>query len=108
MKDAKEKINLRERNRLITLTKSGILILGILMMLSFYVKDSIGSFGMFLRKCPWDCLACRRSGSPVIIIYAALLIFAHENCLKTSLCIFYSYSCLFPHDTNGTLQAGKI
>ena len=57
-----------------------ILALGILMMLSFYVKDSIGSFGMFLREVSLGLLGVPAFlVPPVIIIYAALLIFAHEK-----------------------------
>jgi S-DNA-T family DNA segregation ATPase FtsK/SpoIIIE len=57
-----------------------ILALGILMMLSFYVKDSIGSFGMFLREVSLGLLGVPAFlVPPVIIIYAALLIFAHDK-----------------------------
>jgi S-DNA-T family DNA segregation ATPase FtsK/SpoIIIE len=60
----------------------GILVLaiGILMMLSFYVKDSIGTFGTFLREVSLGLLGLPAFLlPPVIIIYAALLIFANEK-----------------------------
>ncbi|MGE5615133.1 MAG: DNA translocase FtsK 4TM domain-containing protein [Bacillota bacterium] len=57
-----------------------ILALGILMMLSFYVKDSIGSFGTFLREVSLGLLGLPAFlVPPVIIVYAALLIFAHDK-----------------------------
>lgn len=57
-----------------------ILALGILMLLSFYVKDSIGMFGMFIRETSLGLLGLPAFLiPPVIILYAAVLIFAHEK-----------------------------
>lgn len=57
-----------------------ILALGVLMLLSFYVKDSIGLFGMFIRETSLGLLGLPAFLiPPVIILYAAVLIFTHEK-----------------------------
>lgn len=56
------------------------LALGILMMLSFYVKDSIGLFGTFVRDASLGILGLPAFLiPPVIILYAAVLIFARDG-----------------------------
>lgn len=71
-----------------------ILALGILMLLSFYVKDSIGLFGMFIRETSLGFLGLPAFLiPPVIILYAAVLIFAHEklNLKNKPLYIFFLF-----------------
>ena len=71
-----------------------ILALGILMLLSFYVKDSIGLFGMFIRETSLGLLGLPAFLiPPVIILYAAVLIFAHEklNFNNKALYIFFLF-----------------
>lgn len=70
------------------------LALGILMLLSFYVKDSIGYFGMFIRETSLGLFGIPAFLiPPVIILYAAILIFAHEklNLKNKGLYIFFLF-----------------
>lgn len=70
------------------------LALGILMLLSFYVKDSIGYFGMFIRETSLGLFGILAFLiPPVIILYAAILIFAHEklNLKNKGLYIFFLF-----------------
>lgn len=74
-----------------------ILALGILMLLSFYVKDSIGYFGMFIRETSLGLFGILAFLiPPVIILYAAILIFAHEklNLKNKGLYIFFLFLLL--------------
>jgi len=71
-----------------------ILALGILMLLSFYVKDSIGLFGTFIRDTSLGLIGILAFLiPPVIILYAAILIFAHEklNLKNKGLYIFFLF-----------------
>lgn len=57
-----------------------VLALGVLVMLSFYIKGSIGLFGTFIREASLGLLGLPAFlVPPVIILYAAILIFAHDN-----------------------------
>ena len=71
-----------------------VLALGILMLLSFYVKDSIGYFGMFIRETSLGLFGIPAFLiPPVIILYAAILIFANEklNLKNKGLYIFFLF-----------------
>lgn len=71
-----------------------LLALGILTMLSFYVKDSIGMFGTFIRDASLGMLGVPAFLiPPVIILYSAMLIFAHDriNMKNKSLYIFFLF-----------------
>jgi len=60
----------------------GILVLafGVLMLLSFYIKNSIGQFGMFLREASLGILGIPAFlVPPLIILYGALLIVAYDR-----------------------------
>ncbi|HEX2945751.1 MAG TPA: DNA translocase FtsK 4TM domain-containing protein [Clostridia bacterium] len=60
----------------------GILVmaLGVLVMLSFYIKGSIGVFGTFMREVSLGLLGMPAFLiPPVIILCAAILIFAHDK-----------------------------
>ncbi len=75
----KQNVKLKKKSRSIHLQEiQGILVLalGILMLLSFYVKDSIGMFGTFLREVSLGLLGLPSFLiPPVIIVFAAVLIF---------------------------------
>ncbi len=79
----KRKYKLKKKGKSIHLQEiQGILILalGILMMLSFYVKDSIGMFGTFIREVSLGLLGIPAFLiPPVIILYAALLVFTLDG-----------------------------
>jgi len=60
----------------------GILVLafGVLMLLSFYIKNSIGQFGMFLREASLGILGIPAFLiPPLVILYGALLIVAYDR-----------------------------
>lgn len=60
----------------------GILVmaLGVLAMLSFYIKGSIGLFGIYIREVSLGLIGLPAFlVPPVIILYAAILIFAHDK-----------------------------
>ena len=82
-KTQKKKYKLKKKDKSIHLQEiQGILVLalGILMMLSFYIKDSIGLFGTFIREASLGMLGLPAFLiPPVIILYAAILIFAHSG-----------------------------
>ena len=82
-KTQKKKYKLKKKSNSIHLQEiQGILFLalGILMMLSFYVKDSIGLFGTFIRDASLGLLGIPAFLiPPVIILYAAILIFTREG-----------------------------
>lgn len=79
----KKKYKLKKREKSIHLQEiQGILVLalGILMMLSFYVRDSIGLFGTFIREASLGMLGVPAFLiPPVIILYSAFLIFTHDG-----------------------------
>lgn len=57
-----------------------VLALGVLVMLSFYIKGSIGLFGTFIRESSLGLIGLPAFlVPPVIILYAAILIFAHDK-----------------------------
>ncbi len=57
-----------------------VLALGVLAMLSFYIKGSIGLFGTFIREASLGLIGLPAFLiPPVIILYAAILIFAHDK-----------------------------
>lgn len=57
-----------------------LLTLGILMLLSFYVKDSIGVFGMFIRDASLGMLGLPAFLiPPVIIVFAVIMMFADNG-----------------------------
>ncbi len=57
-----------------------VLALGILMLLSFYIKNSIGLFGTFVRDTSLGLLGVPAFLiPPVVILYGVLLIFAHDK-----------------------------
>ncbi len=57
-----------------------VLALGVLVMLSFYIKGSIGLFGTFMRETSLGLIGLPAFlVPPVIILYAAILIFAHDK-----------------------------
>lgn len=57
-----------------------VLALGVLTMLSFYIKGSIGLFGVFIREASLGLIGMPAFLiPPVIILYAAILIFAHDK-----------------------------
>ncbi len=57
-----------------------VLALGVLVMLSFYIKGSIGVFGTFIREVSLGLLGLPAFlVPPVIILYAAILIFGHDK-----------------------------
>lgn len=79
--------------------------LGILMLLSFYVKDSIGVFGTFIREVSLGLFGVPAFLiPPVIILYAAVLIFAHEklNLKNKALYIFFLFLLV-----SAMIQAGN-
>jgi S-DNA-T family DNA segregation ATPase FtsK/SpoIIIE len=60
----------------------GILVLavGILMLLSFYFENSIGSFGVFIREVSLGLLGAPAFLiPPIVILYAVFLIIAHDR-----------------------------
>jgi len=81
-KTQKKKYKLRKKKKSIHIQEiQGILFmaLGILMMLSFYVKDSIGLFGEFVRDVSLGLLGVPAFlVPPVILLYAAVLIFKND------------------------------
>jgi S-DNA-T family DNA segregation ATPase FtsK/SpoIIIE len=79
--------------------------LGILMLLSFYVKDSIGIFGTFIREVSLGLFGVPAFLiPPVIILYAAALIFGHEklNLKNKALYIFFLFLLV-----SAMIQAGN-
>ncbi|MEN6315313.1 MAG: DNA translocase FtsK 4TM domain-containing protein [Clostridiaceae bacterium] len=96
-KTQKKKYKLkRKKNSSYSQEIQGILMLalGILTMLSFYVKDSIGMFGTFIRDASLGMLGVPAFLiPPVIILYSAILIFAHDrlNMKNKSLYIFFLF-----------------
>ncbi len=57
-----------------------VLALGILMLMSFYFKNSIGMFGTFIRETSLGMLGIPAFLiPPIVILYGVLLIFAHEK-----------------------------
>lgn len=82
-KTQKKKSEVKKKNRSVHYKEiQGILLLaaGVLVLLSFYVKDSIGLFGMFIRDVSLGLLGIPAFLlPPVIILYAGLLIFSDEK-----------------------------
>lgn len=82
-KTQKKNYKLKKKNNNIhTKEIEGILILalGVLMLLSFYVKDSIGLFGIFIRDASLGLIGAPAFLiPPVIILYSAFLIFANDK-----------------------------
>ena len=79
--------------------------LGILMLLSFYVKDSIGVFGTFIREVSLGLFGVPAFLiPPVVILYAAILIFGHEklNLKNKALYIFFLFLLI-----SAMIQAGN-
>lgn len=122
-KTQKKKYKLKKRGNSIHLQEiQGILALalGILMMLSFYVKDSIGLFGTFVRDASLGILGLPAFLiPPVIILYAAVLIFARDGVeLKNKplyiFLLFLLVSALIqtgryrPEDYNGLAPLGAL
>ena len=57
-----------------------VLALGVLMLLSFYIKNSIGRFGMFIREASLGILGIPAFLiPPLIILYGVLLIAAYNK-----------------------------
>ena len=79
-KTQKKRYKIKKKSKSIHIQEiQGILVLalGILMMLSFYVKGSIGMFGIFIREASLGMLGLPAFLiPPAIILYAAFLIFA--------------------------------
>jgi S-DNA-T family DNA segregation ATPase FtsK/SpoIIIE len=82
-KTQKKKYKLKKKNNYThTREIQGILLLalGILMMLSFYVVDSIGQFGVFIRDVSLGMLGITAFViPPVILLSSAILIFSRES-----------------------------
>lgn len=82
-KTQKRKYRVKKKNQVSYLNEiQGILVLafGILMLLSFYVENSIGLFGNFIRKASLGMLGITAFlVPPLIILYGALLLFAGKK-----------------------------
>ena len=57
-----------------------VLALGVLMLLSFYIKNSIGQFGVFIRDASLGILGIPAFlVPPLVILYGVLLIAAYDK-----------------------------
>jgi len=71
-----------------------LLALGVLMLLSFYVKDSVGMFGLFIREVSLGLFGLPAFLiPPAVILYAAVLIFGNEkvNLKNKALYVFFLF-----------------